>query len=247
MNVWAIADLHLAFGVPQKSMEVFGEEWHDYAAKIESHWSALVKQEDLVLLAGDISWAMKVEDAKKDLDWIGALPGTKVMIKGNHDYWWSSLSKITPILPPSIHLIQNNSFLFHQIAIAGARLWDSDEYNFNSLINFKEPPTAIARRETLDQEKIFKRELERLELSLKAIPTTATIRLAMTHYPPIGNDLQPSQAASLLERYSISHCVFGHLHSVKKGTPLFGTARGTTYSLTSADYLNFQPLKILSC
>src|SRR6478752_7625548 len=150
MDVWAIADLHLAFGVPQKSMEVFGGAWIGYAEKIEKNWRAVVHADDLVLIAGDISWATSLQEAKVDLDWVAALPGTKVMVKGNHDYWWSSLSKVEQILPSSIHLIQNNIFVFQEIAIAGARLWDTDEFHFNDQIDFKSSSVVKTKKEILD-------------------------------------------------------------------------------------------------
>jgi uncharacterized protein len=242
MRVWAIADLHLSFGVPEKSMEVFG--WKDYAEKIEKNWREVVQEDDLVLVAGDISWAMKLDEAKKDLEWIAQLPGTKVMIKGNHDHWWSSLSKVQQALPSSVCVIQNNAFYRQGIAIGGARLWDSDEYNFDACIDFK--PKERSEKEKLESERIFKRELERLEMSLKALPDEAKVRIAMTHYPPVGLKLFSSKASALLEKYGVSICVFGHLHNVKTKDPLFGTARGVTYYLTSCDYLNFQPLHIYS-
>lgn len=245
MSVWAIADLHLSFGVPEKTMEVFGPEWMNYGEKLKIHWEAVVKPDDLVLLAGDISWAMRLEQAKVDLDWIEALPGTKVMIKGNHDYWWSSVSKVKSILPPSLHIIQNNAFHWGAYSIGGARLWDTEEYDFNAYIELRDMPVSPSKEEKPDQEKIFKRELERLELSLKALDQTAQKRLVMTHYPPISADLQPSKTAALLETYHVDVCVFGHLHSVKREKPLFGTHNGVHYALTSCDYLDFKPLFIL--
>ena len=246
MNIWAIADLHLAFGVPEKTMEVFGPEWADYANKIEKAWKASVQPGDLVLIAGDISWAMAIQHAQIDLAWIDRLPGTKVMIKGNHDYWWSSLSKVNAILPPSIHVIQNNAFDFERVSIGGARLWDTDEYGFASCINYKGEPKEITPDEKREQQRIFSRELERLELSLKALKKDADLRIVMTHYPPIGLDLQPSKTSALLEKYGVDICVFGHLHHVKKERPLFGKGRNISYFLTSCDYLDFHPLKIYS-
>ncbi|MCC5832540.1 MAG: metallophosphoesterase [Chlamydiales bacterium] len=244
MSVWAIADLHLSFGVPEKTMEVFGPEWVDYAEKLKSNWLKSITPDDLVLIAGDISWAMRLEEAKVDLDWIDSLPGTKVLIKGNHDYWWSSPSKTKSILPPSLHLIQNNAFNWGGYSIGGARLWDTDEYRFDTFIDFRETSAAPSQEEKPDTEKIFKRELERLELSLKALDQSASKRLVMTHYPPIGADLQPSKGAALLEKYRVDVCVFGHLHSVKREVPLFGSKRGIRYYLTSCDYLDFKPIKI---
>ncbi len=241
MSVWAIADLHLSFGVPEKTMEVFGPEWANYGEKLKTNWLAVVQPDDLVLIAGDISWAMRIEDAKIDLDWIDALPGTKVMIKGNHDYWWSSLSKVKSILPPSIHIIQNTAYQWNEYSIGGARLWDTDEYGFNDYIDFRETSVPSSKEEKPDQERIFKRELERLELSLKAMDQSAAKRLVMTHYPPISAELEPSKAAALLEKYNVNVCVFGHLHNVKRGVAMFGNRSGVGYHLTSCDYLDFKP------
>lgn len=248
MRIWAIADLHLSFGVPNKSMDIFGPDWESHAEKIATHWKALISPEDLVLIPGDISWALKLEEAIPDLQWIHQLPGTKVMLKGNHDYWWGSLKKVTEILPPSIHLIQNNAFQWKGVAIGGARLWDTPEYSFGKFIEFRENPKAKGTEELVQEEmeqKIFNRELDRLKLSLKELSPDATVRIALTHYPPIGADLAPSRAAQILEQNKIDICVFGHLHNIKAGLSLFGKARGIRYILASADYLRFQPIPIL--
>lgn len=243
MKVWAIADLHLAFGDQSKSMDIFGPQWENYAHKIEENWKKLVGHDDLVLVAGDISWAMRPEQAIIDLKWIDQLPGTKVMIRGNHDYWWGSLNKVRSILPPSIHAIQNDVFNISDFSIAGARLWDTDEYSFRSDITYQENPKA-AIKEELEDDKIFQRELHRLELSLQQLDPTKR-RLAMTHYPPIGNDLKDSKCSKLLEKYGVEICVFGHLHNLKP-KKMFGEKNGVTYYLTSCDYLNFTPLNILT-
>lgn len=245
MAVWALADLHLAFGVPEKKMDFFGEPWIDYADKIKKQWLDHIKLEDLVLLPGDISWAMRIDDAAIDLNWIHQLPGTKVMIRGNHDYWWTSLNKIEKILPPSIHLIQNNVFNWKEYTIGGARLWDTNEFSFNQYIEFKANPRAKKLTEVEEDpketERIFQRELGRLELSLKALNKEASIRIAMTHYPPISADLKDSAASQLLEKFKIHTCVFGHLHNVKANLPLFGEKNNIRYFLTSCDYLDFIP------
>lgn len=247
MRIWAIGDLHLSFGIQNKSMDVFGPAWESHADQIEKNWKSLIKPDDLVLIPGDISWAMKLEDAKADLDWIHSLPGTKVMIKGNHDFWWGSLGKTRKALPPSIHIIQNDSFLFEDIAIAGARLWDTNEYSFHPFINFQKPlkeKEEVIQQEL--QEKIFERELERLKLSLKSIPKNANRRIAMTHYPPIGSDLSPSNVSKILEEHKIDTCVFGHLHSVKNDSLPFGEKNGVRYILTSSDYIHFKPICVSS-
>lgn len=169
------------------------------------------------------------------------------MIKGNHDYWWGSLKKLAPILPSSIHLIQNNSFRWKEAAIAGARLWDTPEYSFGSYIEFRENPRErISERgdDSDNDAKIFARELERLKLSLASLPADATIRIAMTHYPPISATLEPSRASRLLEEYGIQICVFGHLHNIKSDLTLFGEKNGVHYILASGDYVRFQLVPI---
>jgi predicted phosphohydrolase len=250
MTVWAIADLHLSFGVPDKKMDVFGEGWANHTERLRQQWCDLIKAEDLVLVAGDISWAMRLSDAKPDLEWLDQLPGTKVLIKGNHDYWWGSLSQMAKILPSTLHLIQNNAFHWGDISIAGARLWDTPEYQFGPYIQYQKNTRAKPLTETAsdpaEAEKIFERELGRLDLSLRCLAKEARpIRMVMTHYPPIGADLHDSRASRLLEKYEISTCVFGHLHNVKQDIPLFGEKNGIRYLLTSCDYLRCTPLKLM--
>ena len=252
MRIWAIGDLHLSFGVPGKNMDIFGPGWENHAEIIASNWKATISADDLVLIPGDISWAMRLEEASADLAWIHSLPGTKVMIKGNHDYWWGSLKKISEVLPPSIHLIQNNAFHWRGVAIGGARLWDTPEYSFGKFIEFRENPRAKPPAEDVEtvvqeelSQKIFDRELERLKTSLKQMNPDAKIRIAMTHYPPVGADLQPSRAAQILEQNQIGTCVFGHLHNIKPECSLFGEARGVRYLLTSCDYIRHQPIAVL--
>lgn len=248
MSVWAIADLHLSFGVPDKAMDVFGEKWKDHPDKLSHHWHKHITADDLVLLPGDISWAMHSEEAIPDLQWIDALPGTKVMIRGNHDFWWNSLSKLEKILPKSIHLIQNNAFQWKDIAICGARLWDTPEFSFSPFIDYADNPRAkkLSEVDAPDNaEKIFLRELGRLEMSLKALPKNISTSIAMTHYPPIGAELHPSRASALLEKYHVSACVFGHLHNVKPHALPFGIKNNVRYAFVAADYIDFMPIQIL--
>ncbi len=248
MAIFAIADLHLAYGVPEKTMEIFGNPWINYQAKIKRHWEELVTAEDLVLLPGDISWALKLVDTKADFDFIHALPGTKVMIRGNHDLWWNSIKQIEAILPSSISIVQNNSFTWKNFVIGGTRLWDSSEYKFNHLINYvppikekKAPALPVSKEEV---EKIFIRELNRLHLSLKEMEKRPGRRIIMTHYPPISATLEDSRVSLLLEKYQVEQCVFGHLHNLKKDAPLFGKKNGVHYNCVSADYLDFTPLRL---
>ena len=239
MNVWAIADLHLSIGVPSKNMDVFGPVWANYMEHMAENWRAVVQPEDLVLLPGDISWAMKFDEVVKDFEWIEALPGTKVMIRGNHDYWWSSPSKVRAHLPPSLHIIQNDVFDFYGVSVAGTRFWDTPEFNFVHCFENPYEPHPV-------NEKIYQRELSRLEMSLQKLDSKAKCRIAITHYPPIGTDLKPSAVSTLLEKYKVDFCLFGHLHGLKID-PVFGKKDGVEYILTAADYLDFKPRIIFEC
>lgn len=250
MSIWVIADLHLAFSVPEKTMELFGSGWKDYATRIEKNWRERIDPNDLVLIPGDISWAMRLEEALIDLNWIDQLPGTKVLIRGNHDYWWSSLAKMDKVKPPSIHFIHNNAFLWNDVAIGGTRLWDTKEYSFAPFTIVKENPNERAKEKNeIDQseenEKIFVRELERLKLSLSKMNPSAKYKIAMVHYPPIGADLAPSRASGILEASQIDACVFGHLHSLQPHSLPFGKSRGVNYLFASCDYIDFCPLRVL--
>ena len=251
MPIWALADLHLAFGAPEKNMEVFGSGWKDYGNKIKENWETTIQPDDLVLIPGDISWAMKLEDALIDLKWIDALPGTKVILKGNHDYWWPSNKKLRENLPPSIHFIHNTTYNWKGVAIGGTRLWDTEEFSFEPYIIFRENPFEKPKtreqiaEEKVQAQKIFERELERLSMNLSQLDPQASFRIAMTHYPPIGADLKDSRASKILEQYKINICVFGHLHNLKKETPLFGEKNQILYAFAAADYLGFEPLLLL--
>jgi uncharacterized protein len=242
MSIWAISDLHLTFSTPEKSMEAFGENWEKYQDKIEKNWKKHILPEDLVLLAGDTSWAMKLEDALIDLRWIDALPGRKLLIKGNHDYWWSSLNKLKKEIPSSLHVIQNDVYLWNDVAIGGARLWASPDIPFDR--SFHEIPSTY--EEPFD-EKIFFRELQRLNISLSQMPKECKVRIAMTHFPPISPEMKVSPVTPILEKFGIQKVVFGHLHNIKneEKRKLFGSFHGIDYFLTSCDYLDFTPLKIL--
>ncbi|MGM0439991.1 MAG: metallophosphoesterase [Chlamydiota bacterium] len=245
MTIWAISDLHLSFGTPHKDMAVFGNHWNEHHKKIKSSWKRHVSNEDLVLIPGDISWAMRLEGAQPDFAWLDNLPGTKLILRGNHDYWWSSPTKVRKALPPSLHIIHNDAFDWEDVTVGGARLWDSNEYSFEDYIDIREGTTLPEQASPEHQNKIFQREILRLEQSLKALNPKAKTRIVMTHYPPIGADLHSSIASKLLEKYHIDICLFGHLHSLKKEMPMFGKRQGIEYKLVSCDYLNFTLQRVL--
>lgn len=250
MKVWAIADLHLSFSVPDKSMEVFGDDWFSYQERIQKHWHETISADDLVLIAGDISWAKHLEEAMIDLEWIDQLPGKKIISKGNHDYWWPSNQKLHDNLPSSISFIHNNALLVDSIAIAGTRLWDCPEVNYSRYIEIKEHPKVKKRVIDLadkrkEDEKIFTKEMLRLQRSLAQMSSTAETKIAMLHYPPLSPENQSTSVTALLEQYGVHYCVYGHLHNLRPGLEQIGSVRGIHYLLTSADYLNFKPLRIL--
>ena len=246
MNIWALADLHLALTLPEKDMAFFGPSWQGYVQKMEQHWRDLVQEDDLVLIAGDISWAMKPEQAEKDLAWIEALPGKKVLLKGNHDYWWPSNAKLEKLLPPSIGFVNNNAFVYKNIAVAGTRLWDHPEINYSEFVEFKENPRQKKKTKPSESETlaIFNKELTKLERSLTCMPADAMLKIVMTHYPPIDQKGACDPVHRLLENYGVDICVFGHIHNI--GAKGFPSLKFDTipYYLTSADFLNFKPLKL---
>ncbi len=249
MNIWAIADLHLSFGVPNKEMGVFGPKWQDHSKKIEEKWREVVKEEDIVLIAGDISWALHLNDAAVDLRWIANLPGTKVISKGNHDLWWKSMSKLQTILPPRIHLIYNNSFTYQGVTIGGTRLWDHLDNDFGEHIEYRKAPDNVhvhvkthTEEDKRHDEKIYKGELERLKMSLNTLDPSAHTRIAMIHYPPIGSKNRTTEVTKILEEYKINICIYGHLHNLKPDAPVNCTHNGIRYICTSCDFLNFAPI-----
>ena len=241
MRIFAISDLHLSLSCPEKDMSVFGPNWEDYQEKIKTHWQSIVKDEDLVLIAGDISWAMRLDQACIDLEFIHSLNGSKVISKGNHDYWWSSRTKVKKILPSSIQAVHHNAIDIDNVSICATRFGDSLDFNFDSIVDVN--PSQIKQQDPKEKEKIYIRELNRLEIALKELNQSAAIKIAMVHYPPISLDLKDNPATRLLEKYQVNFCVFGHLHNVKKGT-YFGTKNNVHYMFTSCDYLNFTPILI---
>lgn len=225
MAVYAISDLHLSFST-NKPMDVFGEHWSGYTDKVRAHWLATVKEEDIVLLGGDFSWAMYYEDVKEDMDWLIALPGKKYMIKGNHDFWWTSLKKMNAAYP-EVNFIHNSAHVIGDVGIVGSRGW--------ACPNSKEF--------TAEDQKIYDRELIRLENSIKSAQTLGAKRMiAMIHYPPTNEKFEASGFTEIFEKYNIEHVIYGHLHT-KDGfkVGLKGERNGVHYHLTSCDFLDFMP------
>jgi uncharacterized protein len=231
VRIFALSDLHLSFEV-DKPMDIFGPAWQDHASKISRAWHEIVSEDDIVLVPGDISWAMRLSEAQEDFSFLGGLPGRKIIIKGNHDYWWASLSKVRQSVPESVIPLQNSSIAFGNIGIAGSRLWLDPDLKLEST--------------TPEDKKIWERELDRLRLSLQTLPAGLETRIIMTHFPPISLEGKPSRAVAIAEEYGCDIWVFGHMHlgSLEyKG--FYRTLCGIRFEFVSADYLDFRPKLIL--
>lgn len=222
--IYAIGDLHLSFS-GGKTMDQFGIHWENHFDKIKIDWLSKVKEEDLVLIAGDISWAMSFKDALPDLDFINELPGTKLLIKGNHDYWWSALGKLrTHFINDHIHFLQNDCFDYQAFTVCGARGWIC--------------PGAVGFEK--NDQKLYTREVERLKLSLTKAQGDREI-IVMMHFPPMNEKFEPSGFTQLFEAFAVKQVIYGHIHGEEnfQYAPQ-GVIRGTNYHLISADYLDFK-------
>lgn len=225
--IFGIADLHFD-SIGDKSMDIFGENWIDHENQIIENWKNIVKDQDLVLLPGDISWGLKLEDAYEDLLKIENLPGKKIIVKGNHDYWWQSLNKVNKLGFKTIEFLQNNSFIYEDIAIGGTRGWAAMPENGDS-----------------HHEKIFARELNRLRLSLESIKIPQNKVIALLHYPPFDFKGEPNEFVDIMKEYQVDICLYGHLHAEGHRYIVEGNIKGIEFHCISSDYIDFIPKKIL--
>lgn len=257
MKVFAIADTHLSFATPGKEMHLFGENWRDHAQKIAANWRRLVEPNDLVLVAGDISWAMRPSEAMADLEFLHRLPGRKVLIRGNHEYWWGSLTKVRRVLPPSMFAIDGDAIEIGGVGVCGTRLWNCPGMTFGDLPNRPTPlPESDTQWSGERDAKIWQREVARLGRALADLDRLENVaplrlRVAMVHYPPCDRRLSPNELTAMFEQAQIEHVVFGHLHGVGVasdnallGAQWFGERNGVSYRLTASDFLDFAPLLI---
>ncbi|MBE5783014.1 MAG: hypothetical protein E7329_06830 [Clostridiales bacterium] len=223
MDIYAIGDLHLPGG-DNKPMEVFGAHWEGHFSRIAEDWQGKVKEEDVVLIPGDISWAMQTQDAIPDLLAIGALPGQKVILRGNHDYWWCGISRLRELLPKGMYAVQNDAMLLGDTAICGTRGW-----------------TLPSLNGTAEDEKIYSRELLRMEMSLERAKKLGASRLiAMCHYPPLGERGEATRLSALLEQFQVDDVVYGHLHGASLRGAVTGCYGGVRYHCVSCDGLQFK-------
>lgn len=231
MKVYAISDLHLSLS-GEKPMDIFGDKWDGYLEKIATDWNNKVKDDDVVLICGDISWAMKLENAKTDLDFLNGLKGTKILIRGNHDYWWQGITKIREALPSNVIALQNDSVKIDGVVFCGSRGWavegspDFDEHDRH----------------------IYEREAERFKLALasaKKVLCEGDKLVCLIHYPPFNVRKEPSLFTKLFEDNGVDKVVYGHLHG-KGVVPYYRlNINGVEYILSSCDMVDNQLVEVL--
>lgn len=232
MSIYAISDLHLSFGA-NKPMDIFGVNWGEHTEKIKQDWNKNIKEKDTVLLPGDFSWAMYLKDTLEDFEYLSKLPGKKLLLKGNHDYWWTTLKSMREYLRENgfsnIDFLYNNSYLCEDYIIAGTRGWQSSD--------------------TSDDCKLLKRENLRLGISLNdGVNKYGKDKkiIVCTHYPPF-NDLNKRETSLIdtMKQYNVETCIYGHLHGEAHKDALQGKIDGIDYKLVSCDYTDFKLVKIV--
>lgn len=228
MALYAIGDLHLCLGAP-KPMDIFGGAWVGYMEKLKEGMS-VITEEDTTVLLGDLSWSLDLSNARADFAWINEIPGRKIILKGNHDYWWSTAAKFQKFCQENgfenMHLLNNNFFEYEECAICGTRGWFFEE-----------------ERSGQHDEKVFKRELIRLEASLKAAGERP--KLVFLHYPPLYKGYECPEILRLLETYEVRRCFYGHLHGGSHKLAMEGRWDGVDFKLVAADYIGFAPFKVI--
>lgn len=228
MALYAIGDLHLSMG-SDKPMDVFGERWQNHTEKLKAGFAAL-NDDDVCVLCGDLSWAMGLDASAADFRFINELPGKKIVLKGNHDYWWSTASAAKRMFErngiDTIDILYNNAFTYGDYALCGTRGW------------FFEEETGGEH-----DKKIMRREIMRLEASLKAAGDRK--KLAFLHYPPIFLRYRCQEILDLLREYEVSLCCYGHIHGKSCAAAFNGLREGTEFRLVSADFVNFSPVKLM--
>ena len=235
MAVFVIADLHLATADSRKSMEVFGNRWNNYINKLSQNWKQVVSDRDTVIIPGDISWALTTDDALSDLLWLDSLPGKKIIMKGNHDFWWSTVTKLTAFFEKhnikTIEILNNNAIEVENYVIAGSRGWFTDKSMQNA-------------EENVDYDKIINRESIRLDMSLTSAKKISEQKgkeiIAFLHFPPIWGEFTCTPILNVLKKHGISKCYFGHVHGSYSHSQSF-VSEGITFEIISADFLDFLP------
>lgn len=240
MAIYAISDLHLYKSIETKPMDIFGTEWDNHMEKLEEG-TKILQSDDLLLIPGDISWAMYLNESYEDLKFINDLPGKKIISKGNHDYWWESHKKLSEYLAKcdfnSIFFLHNNFIDYNGIAICGNKGY------FYNPSGFEENPSPSAAHDRL----LYERELIRMQLSLEMAEKAGfDEKIFQTHFPPSKNMLEPDEKVlELFEKYNVKTCIYGHLHAQSQKKKFEGTFGKTDFHFVSCEYLNFIPKKIM--
>lgn len=229
MNIYAISDLHLSFANP-KEMDIFGRNWESHFEKIRENWEQTVVAGDIVLIPGDLSWAMQIEDALPDINAICALPGKKILLKGNHDYWWSSPSRVRSILKNDTHILQYDSLDAGDFYVCGTRGW-----------------ILPADKNFTGQDRVvYEREKIRLRLSLDSVRDKEKEIVVMMHYPPAYPNGEQTEFSKIIDEYPVRRVVFGHIHNAGQSNIYTDMKiNKAVYNLVSCDYLDFKLKKIL--
>ena len=229
MAIYIIGDLHLSFG-ESKPMDIFGENWTNHEEKIKQDWLSKVKEEDTVVHLGDFSWAMHLKDTVKDFKFLDSLPGKKILLKGNHEYWWTTVTNMNNFLEEhnlkNIYFLQNNSFEIEDKVICGTRGW------------------TLLNEDTENSKKMLAREAQRLELSIQDGLGKNKEIIVFMHYPPIVKQNIDTEFMKILKKYDIKKCYYAHLHSKSIEDAVEGIVQGIEFKLVSADALDFKLLKI---
>lgn len=229
MSIYAISDLHLSFNA-NKPMDIFGVNWENHIIKLKANWIKQAKENDIIVLGGDFSWSTYLKDTIKDFKFLNNLPGKKILLKGNHDYWWTTLTNMNNYLKENkiedIFFLYNNSYLFENYIIAGTKGW-----NFNA--------------ET--DEKLLNRELQRLETSIKSgIYQYGNKEIMLfVHYPPINEKNIHTEFIKIMKKYNVKKCFYGHLHGINQKEAVEGNINGIEFKLISSDYTGFKLIKII--
>lgn len=228
MSLYAIGDLHLSLGT-DKPMDIFGGKWENYVEKLRTGFSTL-SESDTCVICGDLTWGMTLESSQEDFKFIDALPGRKIILKGNHDYWWTTATKARAFFDKndidSIDVLNNNCYIVDDIAVCGTRGW------------FYEEETGSEH-----DKKIMNREILRLEASLKAAGN-AEEKICFLHYPPVYKNYICREIIDVMNKYSVKSCWYGHIHSHGHRAAVTGLFEGIEYHMVSADYINFSPIKV---
>lgn len=232
MALYTISDLHLPLGV-NKPMDIFGSVWENYVERLFDNWQSVIKPQDMVVLGGDFSWATYLEETKADFEYLARLNGRKILLKGNHDYWWTTMNKLNGFLADNgwseVGFLHNNYFIYDGVAICGTRGWSTPAGSQND-----------------EDKRLYEREMGRLKMSIDAAKKENPSEIVVfLHYPPLLRDYRDNPMTQLLSQSGIKRCYYGHIHKSGAKNAFCGQWGGVEYTLCSCDYLGFMPILVV--